>query len=73
MNQAKTDNFLEQLIALKKPVMIFLVNGVKLQGTIEEIRPNGNILLERHGNRQVIYLHAISTIMETATSKPDPT
>lgn len=65
----KTDDFMEQLVIHKKPVVIFLINGVKLQGTIEEIIPDGKILLERLGHRQVIYPHAVSTISETALVK----
>lgn len=55
--------FLIDLVENKKPAVLFLVNGVKLQGVIEEIdSSSGDILLERNGHRQLVYHHAISTI-----------
>ena len=44
------------------PVTIFLVNGVKLQGVITWF-DNYSMLLKRDGHIQLIYKHAVSTIM----------
>lgn len=44
------------------PVTMFLVNGVKLQGVITWF-DNFSVLLRRDGMVQLVYKHAISTIM----------
>jgi host factor-I protein len=46
------------------PVTIFLVKGVKLQGVVTWFDPF-SLLLRRDGNAQLVYKHAISTIMPT--------
>lgn len=69
MSKEKVDNFINDLVQHKTPTTVFLINGVKLQGVIEEINPEGKILLERHGHRQVIYPHAVSTVSEAAPPK----
>ena len=43
-------------------VTVFLINGVKLQGLITWF-DNYSILLKREGHIQLIYKHAVSTIM----------
>ena len=43
-------------------VTVFLVNGVKLQGIITSF-DNEVLLLRRDGHTQLIYKHAVSTIM----------
>jgi len=56
------DMFLNSLRRSKTPVTMFLVKGVKLQGVITWF-DNFSVLLRRDGNAQLIYKHAISTIM----------
>jgi host factor-I protein len=56
------DIFLNQLRKSKTPVTMFLVKGVKLQGIITWF-DNFSVLLRRDGQSQLIYKHAISTIM----------
>ncbi len=56
------DLFLNALRRSKTPVTMFLVKGVKLQGIITWF-DNFSILLRRDGQAQLIYKHAISTIM----------
>jgi host factor-I protein len=56
------DMFLNNLRRTKTPVTMFLVKGVKLQGIITWF-DNFSVLLRRDGNAQLIYKHAISTIM----------
>ena len=56
------DVFLNQLRKTKTPLTIFLINGVKLQGVITWF-DNFCVLLRRDGQSQLVYKHAISTIM----------
>jgi host factor-I protein len=56
------DQFLNLLRRNKTPVTMFLVKGVKLQGIVTWF-DNFSILLRRDGQSQLIYKHAISTIM----------
>ena len=58
------DSFLNGVRKDKNPVTVFLVNGVKLQGVITWF-DNFSILLRRDGTSQLVYKHAISTIMPT--------
>ena len=56
------DVFLNTVRKAKTPVTMFLVNGVKLQGVITWF-DNFSVLLRRDGHSQLVYKHAISTIM----------
>ena len=56
------DTFLNSVRKNKNPVTLFLVNGVKLQGVITWF-DNFSVLLRREGTVQLVYKHAISTIM----------
>ena len=56
------DLFLNSLRKSKTPVTMFLVKGVKLQGIVTWF-DNFSVLLRRDGQSQLIYKHAISTIM----------
>ena len=56
------DAFLNQVRKTKVSVTIFLINGVKLQGVITWF-DNFCVLLRRDGQSQLVYKHAISTIM----------
>lgn len=56
------DLFLNALRRTKTPVTMFLVKGVKLQGIVTWF-DNFSVLLRRDGQSQLIYKHAISTIM----------
>ena len=56
------DVFLNHVRKEKVPVTIFLINGVKLQGAVTWY-DNFCILLRREGQMQLVYKHAISTIM----------
>ena len=59
------DLFLNALRRSKTPVTMFLVKGVKLQGIVTWF-DNFSVLLRRDGQSQLIYKHAISTIMPSA-------
>ncbi len=56
------DVFLNAVRKTKTPVTMFLVNGVKLQGVITWF-DNFSVLLRRDGHSQLVYKHAISTVM----------
>ena len=56
------DTFLNHVRKNKTPLTIFLVNGVKLQGIVTWF-DNFCVLLRRDGHSQLVYKHAISTIM----------
>ena len=56
------DTFLNSVRKSKTPLTIFLVNGVKLQGVVSWF-DNFCVLLRRDGQCQLVYKHAISTIM----------
>lgn len=56
------DVFLNHVRKEKIPVTVFLVNGVKLQGIVSWF-DNFCVLLRRDGHVQLVYKHAISTVM----------
>jgi host factor-I protein len=60
------DIFLNNLRKNKTPVTMFLVKGVKLQGIITWF-DNFSVLLRRDGQSQLIYKHAISTVMPSSS------
>jgi host factor-I protein len=59
------DVFLNHVRKAKTPVTVFLINGVKLQGIITWF-DNFSVLLRRDGHTQLVYKHAISTVMPGA-------
>lgn len=61
-SQNVQDVFLNFIRKNKTPVTVFLVNGVKLQGIVTWF-DNFSVLLRRDGHTQLVYKHAISTIM----------
>ena len=66
MSSEKTQNvqdvFLNYIRKHKTSVTVFLVNGVKLQGIVTWF-DNFSVLLRRDGHTQLVYKHAISTVM----------
>jgi len=61
-SQNLQDTFLNHVRKQKIPLTIFLVNGVKLNGVVTWF-DNFCVLLKRDGIGQLVYKHAISTIM----------
>lgn len=61
-NQNLQDTFLNNVRKNKIPLTIFLINGVKLQGIVTWF-DNFCVLLRRDGHSQLVYKHAISTVM----------
>jgi host factor-I protein len=64
-NQNLQDIFLNHLRKNKMAVTLFLVNGVKLQGVVTWF-DNFSVLLKRDAHSQLVYKHAISTVMPLA-------
>ena len=62
INGRRKDVFLNHIRKNKVPVTIFLVNGVKLQGIVTWF-DNFSVLLRRDAHSQLVYKHAISTVM----------
>lgn len=59
------DVFLNHVRKNKIPVTVFLINGVKLQGVIGSF-DNFCLLLRRDGHVQLVYKHAVSTVMPSS-------
>ena len=58
--QSLQDPFLNALRRERVPVAIYMVNGIKLQGTIESF--DQFVVLLRNQVSQMVYKHAISTV-----------
>ena len=75
--QPLQDTFLKHVREHKVPVTVFLTNGVRLQGTVTAF-DSYSLLLSRDRQAQVIYKHAIATIMPSEpactgrTDEPEP-
>ena len=59
--QSLQDPFLNALRKERIPVSIFLVNGIKLQGTIDSF--DQFVILLKNTVSQMVYKHAISTVV----------
>ncbi|MBK1642228.1 RNA chaperone Hfq [Chromatium okenii] len=64
------DPFLNALRKERVPVSIFLVNGIKLQGQIESF--DQFVVLLKNNVSQMIYKHAISTVVPARNVKLAP-
>jgi host factor-I protein len=72
--QSLQDPFLNALRRERVPVSIYLVNGIKLQGTVESF--DQFVVLLRNTVSQMVYKHAISTVVPSRNvrvSGPDGT
>lgn len=65
--QALQDPFLNALRKERIPVAIYLVNGIKLQGQVESF--DQFVVLLRNSVSQMVYKHAISTIVPARNVK----
>ena len=61
-SQNVQDVFLNNVRKNKTPVTVYLISGVKLQGIITWF-DNFSVLLRRDAHSQLVYKHAISTVM----------
>lgn len=55
------DSFLNQVRKENIPVIIYLVNGFQLRGSVKGF-DNFTVIMENEGKQQLVYKHAISTI-----------
>ena len=62
MTKNAQNDFLNDIKENKIAVTVFLINGVKLQGVITWF-DDSSLLLRRDGHTQLVYKHAVSTIM----------
>ena len=60
-SQSLQDPSLNALRRERVPVSVYLVNGIKLQGTIESF--DQFVVLLRNTVSQMVYKHAISTVV----------
>lgn len=58
------DSFLSRVRADRQPVTMFLVNGFQLRGTVKAY-DSFTVFLDTEGKQQMIYKHAISTVVPT--------
>jgi host factor-I protein len=65
--QTLQDPFLNTLRKEKVPVSIYLVNGIKLQGTIDSF--DQFVVLLNNSVSQMVYKHAISTVVPSRAVK----
>jgi len=56
------ESFINDLISHSKLVTIFLISGIKLEGTITSSDAN-TLMLKGANNIQLVYKHAVSTIL----------
>ena len=69
--QSLQDPFLNALRRERVPVSVYLVNGIKLQGTIESF--DQFVILLRNTVSQMVYKHAISTVVPARNVRVGPT
>lgn len=70
-SQSLQDPFLNALRRERVPVAVYLVNGIKLQGTIESF--DQFVVLLRNNVSQMVYKHAISTVVPARDVRVTPT
>lgn len=61
------DEFLKVLCDEEVPVSVFLVNGIKLQGQLDDF--DNYVIMLKNATTQMIFKHAISTIVPTHAVK----
>ncbi len=69
--QNMQDIFLNTCRKDKKPVTVYLVNGVKLQGVITGF-DNFSVVLRRNQHSQLVYKHSIATVVPSSSVSLSP-
>jgi host factor-I protein len=65
-NQASVqDEFLQALLRGKTPASVYLINGIRLSGQVASF-DSYVVVLESHSGHQMVFKHAISTVMPNA-------
>ena len=62
ISELDEESFIKDLVDNCKLVTIFLISGIKLEGTITSFDTN-TLTLKGSNNIQLVYKHAISTIL----------
>ena len=60
-NAMLQDSFLHELVNEKVPVSIFLINGIKLHGVVDNF--DDQVIMLKNSITQMVYKHAISTVV----------
>lgn len=68
MSTALQDDLLDEISSGKIPVTVFLMNGYQIKGLILD-HDDAIVVLDVDGRQQIIYKHAISTIIPVRTLK----
>ena len=68
MSTALQDDLLDEISSGKIPVTVFLMNGYQIKGLILD-HDDAIVVLDVEGRQQIIYTHAISTIIPVRTLK----
>lgn len=62
ISTALQDDLLEEIINEKVPVTIYLMNGFQIRGTVAD-HDDAVVVVEAEGKQQIVYKHAISTVI----------
>ena len=68
MSTALQDDLLDEISSGKIPVTVFLMNGYQIKGLILD-HDDAIVVLDVEGRQQIIYKHAISTIIPVRALK----
>ena len=68
MSTALQDDLLDELVSEKIPVTLFLMNGFQIKGLILD-HDDAIAILEVERRQQIVYKHAISTIIPVRSLK----
>lgn len=68
MSTALQDDLLDEISSGKIPVTVFLINGYQIKGLILD-HDDAIVVLDVEGRQQIIYKHAIPTIIPVRTLK----
>lgn len=60
-NHLLQDSFLEELRKEKAPVSVFLINGIKLHGVVDNF--DEHVIMLKNAVTQMVYKNAISTVV----------
>ena len=62
ISTALQDDLLNEIVDEKVPVTVYLMNGFQIRGTVAD-HDDAVVVLEIEGKQQIVYKHAISTII----------
>ena len=61
ISTALQDELLDEIVEEKTPVVVFLMNGFQLRGTVLD-HDDAVVVVENEGKQQMVFKHAISTV-----------